>query len=177
MITNWKLSFDRVIKSEGGFVLSNIPGDAGGQTYAGIARVPNPDWEGWALIDKGIMPSDEMVMKFYKVKIWDKVKGDELPTGVDYLVFDFAVNAGVKQAIKLLQRSVGTPDDGLIGPATLKAVSAKSVDEIVNEYSKQKETFYRSIVERRPANAKFLKGWLNRVAHVKEFVDKMENMA
>lgn len=177
MITNWKLSFDRVIKSEGGFVLSNIPGDAGGQTYAGIARVPNPDWEGWALIDQGIMPPDEMVMKFYKVKIWDKVKGDELPTGVDYLVFDFAVNAGVKQAIKLLQRSVGTPDDGLIGPATLKAVSSKSVDEIVNEYSKQKETFYRSIVERRPANAKFLKGWLNRVAHVKEFVDKMENMA
>lgn len=173
MKENWKTSFDRVLKSEGGFVLTTLQGDAGGQTYAGIARVPNPQWEGWALIDQNKTPPDEMVMKFYKAAIWDKIKGDELPTGVDYLVFDFAVNAGPGQAAKLLQRAVGAVADGAIGPATIAAVKAHDPAELLDEYAKKKEEFYHAIVERRPENARFIKGWLNRVAHVGEIAKTM----
>lgn len=192
MKENWQTSFDKVMKSEGGFVLTNIPGDAGGLTYAGIARVPNPSWEGWAVIDEYLQHSEfkadgkpvtlplpiaailePKVLSFYKAAIWDKVKGDDLPAGIDYLVFDFAVNAGPSQSAKTLQRAVGVVADGAIGPGTLAAVKAKDPKELVVEFGKQKEAFYHAIVERRPDNAKFIKGWLNRVAHVESIAHTM----
>jgi lysozyme family protein len=173
MKANWEKSRDLVIDSEGGYQLTTIPGDAGGQTYTGIARVPNPDWEGWALIDKGQMPPKEMVWKFYKTKVWDKVRGDELPSGVDYLAFDFAVNAGASRAIKTLQQAVGAIPDGIIGPATMKFIQGYSGEELIKNYSEVKEEFYRGIVARKPDQVKFLKGWLNRVAHVEIVADTM----
>jgi lysozyme family protein len=173
MKENWEAAFDRVIDSEGGYRLTNIPGDMGGQTYAGIARVPNPDWEGWALIDKGQTPPKEIVMRFYKTRIWDRVKGDELPTGLDYLVYDFGVNAGPGQSAKLLQRIVGAVDDGVIGPKTLALVKAKDPTEVIEAFSDQKEAFYEAIVQRNPTQAKFLKGWKNRIAHAQDFAEIM----
>jgi lysozyme family protein len=171
MNANWEKSRDLVIESEGGYQLTNIPGDAGGQTYAGIARTKNPDWEGWALIDKGQMPPKEMVWDFYKTKVWDKVRGDELPLGVDYLAFDFAVNSGVGRAVKTLQSAVGANPDGAIGPATMAAI--KGCPDLLKRFSAAKEAFYKGIVERKPDQVKFLKGWLNRVAHVEAVADTM----
>lgn len=173
MKDNWEHAFDTVIASEGGYKLTNIPGDLGGQTYAGIARVPNPDWEGWALIDKGETPPKEMVMRFYKTRIWDRIKGDDLPTGLDYLVYDFAVNAGPGQSAKLLQRAVGAKDDGVIGNGTLGAVQAKTPAEVIEGFTEQKEAFYKALVEKRPEQSKFIRGWMNRVAHSKEVAETM----
>ena len=173
MKENWQHAFDTVIESEGGYKLTTLQGDAGGQTYAGIARVPNPNWEGWAVIDKGETPSKEMVMHFYKSHIWDKVHGDDLPTGLDYLVYDFAVNAGPGQSAKLLQRAVGVTDDGAIGNGTLAAVNAHNATDVIEKFTKQKEAFYDAIVAKRPENGRFLKGWLNRVAHSKGIAETM----
>ena len=173
MKENWEKSFDEVMRSEGGFVLTDIPGDLGGQTYAGIARKPNPDWEGWALIDRGIMPNKSMVMDFYKTRCWNPIKGDDLPSGIDYLVYDFAVNAGVWQSAKLLQRVVGSTADGIIGSMTLAAVNGKEPVDLINLFTKQKEAFYNIIVQNRPEQVKFIKGWMNRVNHSKEIALKM----
>lgn len=167
MQSNWEKSFDEVMRSEGGFVLTDISGDLGGQTYAGIARKPNPSWVGWKLIDDGVMPNKTMVMDFYKT-IWNSVKCDNLPAGVDYLVYDFAVNAGAGQSAKLLQRAVGVPADGGIGPVTLAAVNSKDAKELIDLFTEQKEAFYNLIVKNRPEQVKFLKGWMNRVKHSKE---------
>ena len=173
MKENWEHAFDKVIESEGGYQLTTLKGDAGGQTYAGIARVPNPHWEGWAIIDKGERPPKEMVMHFYKTAIWDKVHGDDLPAGLDYLVYDFAVNAGPGQSAKILQRAVGVVDDGAIGNGTLAAVRSHNAQDLIDEFTKKKEDFYHSIVAKRPENERFLKGWLNRVAHVKGIAENM----
>ena len=173
MKNNWPKARDLVIESEGGYKLTNIPGDAGGQTYAGIARVPNPNWEGWALIDKGQTPPKEMVWAFYKTQFWDKVRGDELPIGVDYLVFDFAVNAGISRSVKTLQQAVGAIADGAIGPATIKAIQGYPAEELINKFSEVKQAFYRGLVAKKPEQEKFLKGWLNRVAHVEGVADTM----
>jgi lysozyme family protein len=173
MKDNWTKSCDLVIESEGGYKLTTIPGDLGGQTYAGIARVPNPHWEGWALIDKGDMPPKEMVWAFYKTQVWDKVRGDELPVGVDYMVYDFAVNAGISRAVKTLQQAVGAVADGALGPATLKAIEGYPAEELIKKYSEVKEAFYHGIVASKPEQVKFLKGWLNRVAHVGIVADTM----
>ena len=172
MQSNWEKSFDEVIKSEGGFVLTDISGDLGGQTYAGIARKPNPGWVGWKLIDDGVMPNKTMVMDFYKT-IWNSVKCDDLPAGVDYLVYDFAVNAGPGQSAKLLQRAVCVPADGGIGPITLAAVKSKDAKELIDLFTEQKKSFYNLIVQNRPEQVKFLKGWMNRVNHSKEIASHM----
>ena len=171
MKDNWEKSCDKVLESEGGYQLTTLVGDLGGQTYAGIARNPNPHWEGWELIDKGETPPKEIVRSFYKANFWDKVRGDELPAGIDYLVYDFAVNAGVNRAAKFLQQSVGATPDGAIGPATIAAV--KSSTDLVEKFSNVKEAFYKGIVERKPDQARFIKGWLNRVAHVQTAATSM----
>jgi lysozyme family protein len=86
-----------------------------------------------------------------------------LPSGIDYLVFDFAVNAGCGRSAKILQAAVGATPDGGIGPMTLAAVNALDGDELIERFSQGKEDFYRSL----NTFETFGKGWLNRVAAVK----------
>jgi lysozyme family protein len=87
------------------------------------------------------------------------------------LVYDFAVNAGFGRAVKTLQSAVGTNPDGAIGPATIAAV--KSSTDLVEKFSNVKEAFYKGIVERKPDQARFIKGWLNRVEHVQAAATSM----
>jgi len=105
----------------------------------------------------------------YQQKYWNAVKADDLPEGVDYLAFDFAVNAGPGRAAKLLQQAVGVTADGAIGPATLKAVAAMQPADLIEKYSAAKEAFYRSL----PTFETFGKGWLRRVAEVKTISEGM----
>jgi lysozyme family protein len=105
----------------------------------------------------------EMVEPLYKRKFWDACKCDDMPSGIDYLVFDFAVNAGVGRSAKILQTAVGVTPDGGIGPITLAAVKAQDPAELVQKFSDAKEAFYRSL----NTFETFGKGWLNRVAAVK----------
>ena len=105
----------------------------------------------------------EMVEPLYKRKFWDVCKCDEMPSGIDYLVFDFAVNAGPGRSAKILQTAVGVTPDGGIGPMTLAAVNSFSEAELVEKFSQAKEDFYRSL----NTFETFGKGWLNRVAAVK----------
>ena len=60
------------------------------------------------------------VASLYKTEYWDKVRGDDLPSGVDWAAFDWAVNSGSKRPAKAIQRIVGAKQDGAIGPKTLK---------------------------------------------------------
>lgn len=167
-----KENFDRalaaVLKSEGGFV--NNPKDPGGMTNLGVTI---KTWE--AFVGRNVTEKEmrnltpEMVGKMYQQKYWNAVKADDLPEGVDYLAFDFAVNAGPGRAAKLLQQAVGVTADGAIGPATLKAVAAMQPADLIEKYSAAKEAFYRSL----PTFETFGKGWLRRVAEVKTISEGM----
>jgi lysozyme family protein len=108
-----------------------------------------------------LTPAD--VEPLYKKKYWDVVRADELPSGIDYLVFDMGVNAGPGRSIKLLQTALGVPADGGFGPMTMAAVQAVDPNELIERFSQAKEDFYRSLT----TFATFGKGWLNRVADVK----------
>jgi lysozyme family protein len=110
---------------------------------------------------RGLTP--EKVEPLYKKKYFDAVRGDELPVGLDYLMFDFAVNAGAGRAIKTLQTAVGVTPDGGFGPMTMAAVQGVDPNELIERFSQAKEDFYRSLT----TFATFGKGWLNRVADVK----------
>ena len=169
MISNWQKSFELMLKSEGGYV--NNPADPGGMTNLGVTKAT---WENWVGREsdeaemRGLTP--EKVEPLYKKKYWDAVRGDEIENGgVAYLLFDFAVNAGVGRSIKTLQTAVGVTPDGGFGPMTLAAVQAIDPVELIEKFSQAKEDFYRSL----NTFATFGKGWLNRVAAVKQKASSM----
>ena len=162
MKDNWEKSFELMLASEGGYV--NHPSDPGGMTNLGVTKRVWEEWVGRESNEKEMRSlTPEMVAPLYKRKFWDACKCDELPTGVDYLVFDFAVNAGPGRSAKILQTAVGVPADGGIGPITLAAVKAQDPTELIQKFSDAKEAFYRSL----NTFETFGKGWLNRVAAVK----------
>ena len=168
MIENWDKAFERVMKSEGGFV--NHPSDPGGMTNLGVTK---KNWENWVKhpVDEAEMRglTHEKVKPFYKANYWDPVKGDELPSGIDYLTFDFAVNAGVGRAAKILQFALGTTADGVIGKGTIGVALKADPDETIRKFSEEKEKFYKSL----PTFGTFGKGWLNRVAEAKDLAESM----
>lgn len=159
-------SFEKMIINEGGYVLHNVSGDHGGQTYAGIARNFHSNWEGWPIIDQGNMDNSElsqMVRNFYKGNYWNKVKGDDLNhQGVAEAIFDFAVNAGVKAASKLAQLVIEATPDGIIGPKSVSKLNNVDEEHFIAKYALAKIARYAEICKRNPDQKKFLLGWINR---------------
>lgn len=155
-------AFEKVLLAEGGYKLTNIANDKGGQTYAGITRRSNPRWPGWLDIDAGKTPESQAVRELYRAQYWDRVRGDELPQKIAESLFDSAVNMGVTTAVKLAQLVVGTTPDGVTGPVTVQALNAIAPEVFVAQYTLAKIARYRDIVMRDRTQGKFLLGWLNR---------------
>ena len=163
MKSNFDKALNAVLKSEGGFV--NHESDPGGMTNLGCTKATWEAWVGHPVDEKAmraLTPAD--VAPLYKKKYWDAVKGDELPIGIDYMVFDFAINSGPRMASKVLQRCVGSVEDGAIGPKTIAAVSSKNQQELIRDYAKRRLSFYEEL----PTFPVFGKGWKNRVNDVEK---------
>jgi lysozyme family protein len=162
MQSNWQKSFELMLQSEGGYV--NNPLDPGGRTNLGVTQAV---WENWVgrKVDEPEMRglTAEKVEPLYKKNYWNAVRGDELPVGLDYLVFDFGVNAGAGRSIRLLQSAVGVTPDGGFGPITLNAVKSFEPAKLINNFSNEKVSFYKLL----PTFSTFGKGWLNRVEQTK----------
>lgn len=156
-------AFERMIANEGGYKLTNINGDKGGQTYAGIARNKNPGWPGWASVDRGDVPASSLVRDFYRIEFWSRIGGDQiLCQRVAENMFDFSVNAGVSVAAKLAQVVVGATPDGKIGAKSIVALNDANAEKFVALYALAKIARYRDIVTKDRSQAKFLLGWINR---------------
>lgn len=169
MRANFAQSLSLVLQHEGGYV--NHPRDPGGATNRGVTQTVYNDWRvGSGLPERGVRDiTDAEVMAIYKKLYWDKVKGDELPVGVDYCVFDFAVNSGVSRSTRYLQRSLGVVEDGIIGPATLKAAQAAEADCLVDGVCNARLSFLKGLT---PFNT-FGKGWTRRVEDVRSHAKAM----
>jgi len=161
MNSNFEASLAHVLQSEGGF--SNLSADPGGMTNLGCTKAVWEEFVGHPVSEadmRGLTPDD--VAPLYKRKYWDKVSGDDLPAGLDYAVFDAAINSGPGRAAKWLQEAVGVTADGAIGSGTLAAVAAFDVQELIKAYSDKRLGFLQSL----PTFETFGKGWTNRVASV-----------
>lgn len=168
MKENFEKALEAVLHHEGGFV--NHPSDPGGMTNLGCTKKVWEEYVGHPVDEatmRGLKPAD--VAPLYKTKYWDKVHGDELPNGVDYVVFDAAINSGPGRAAKWLQEVVGVAADGAIGPGTMKAVAAMSPAEIVSAYQAKRLSFLQAL----PTWGTFGKGWGRRVAEVGSAADTM----
>jgi lysozyme family protein len=161
MKENFHPALAHVLISEGGYV--HHPSDPGGRTCLGVTQAVWEEWIGRPSNEKEMRSlTPEMVAPLYRRKYWDKIQGDNLPDGVDYAVFDMAVNSGPGRAAKFLQEVVGVKADGAIGPQTLTAVNKKDPEELIKAYNAKRRAFLESL----PTFATFGKGWSTRVAGV-----------
>ena len=112
---------DFTFREEGGFV--DNPSDPGGATNLGITLDKLRDWRGdpdLGLAAIKALGRDE-ASAIYAADYWNPVRGDDLPVGLDLLVFDFAVTSQVVNSSRLLQTQLGVRSDGWIGDVTLEA--------------------------------------------------------
>jgi len=165
---NWEQCFALVLKEEGGYV--DDPRDPGGATNLGCTKAVWEQYIGHSVTKNDIRnlgPND--VMPLYKKKYWDSIKGDDLPAGVDYAVFDFAINSGPSRAAKTLQSVVGVATDGSIGPATLAAIETSNIRDIATRICEKRLAFLQGL----PTWGVFGKGWGSRVSRVEDIAFRM----
>lgn len=181
MIGNFDKSLPLVLASEGGF--SNVTGDRGKATNQGItlktlkdfyAAFDYGDWDEDGdidIMDIVMLDTPDKAAPIYRKWFWDRIRGDELPSGVDYLIFDSAVNHGPKNAGIFLQRAanrqgINLTVDGSIGPMTIWAVSEREPQWLIADILRERDIFYKKIIARDPSQSKFERGWMNRLAAV-----------
>lgn len=164
MRQNFDAALQHVLEDEGGF--SNHPKDPGGATMKGVTletyRLYKKNQHLTAEDLKKI--TNEELRDIYYRRYWNAVKGDDLPSGVDYCVFDCAVNSGPGRATKLLQEVIGVKSDGVIGPITLAAIKSTDPVELIHKYTDKRIQFWRSL----PTFETFGKGWVARGERVQK---------
>lgn len=153
-----------LIEKEGGYRLTNVEHDRGGETYAGISRKSNPDWEGWPFIDRGQTPPREIVHVCYKLKYWNPVRGDGIKDeNVAGILFSSSVLSGPGVATVLCQCAVGVKVDGKFGRKTLEAVNACDTGFFEARFALARIARFADIAESDSTQRKFFRGWVNRV--------------
>jgi lysozyme family protein len=163
MQSNFERCLELLLKHEGGFV--NHPSDPGGMTNLGVTKQVWEEWVGHPVNEKQMRNlTPIMVAPLYKRKYWDACRADELISGLDYCVFDVAVNSGVGRAIKFLQVAVGVPADGGFGPVTMAAVkkAEENTASLIEEYCDIRLQFLKSL----KTFPVFGRGWERRVSEV-----------
>jgi len=178
---NFRKAFDAIINGfEGKY--SNDKDDPGGETYKGIARNMNKDFEGWGIIDSQrgnrnfpeVLEGDNLlqlyVLNFYKKNYWDKFMGDKLGESTGLEMFDQSVNLGTRRAVEHLQRSLNIlnnrqqfyPDikvDGAMGNQSFDAYknccSKQGENLLVNVLNMFQGKYYIELIEKKEVFEKF----------------------
>ena len=162
-MSNYETCLEIILHHEGGYV--NHPKDPGGETNLGVTKRVYEEWGGTQDMKELTV---EDVAPIYRKNYWDRVRGDDLPAGLDLCVFDFGVNAGTGRAAKYLQNLVGATADGAIGPATIAKVdqfcSMEGVEGAIQEYQKRRQEYYESL----STFETFGRGWTRRVDETTE---------
>lgn len=164
MKDNFGPALAAVLIHEGGYV--NHPRDPGGATNKGVTQRVYDDFR----VNNGVFPrsvkhiQQAEVETIYRKQYWDACRCDDLPAGVDYCVFDFAVNSGTNRAARYLQRAVGVLEDGKIGPITIAAAKAKCASDTINGICDSRMAFLKQL----GTFPVFGKGWSRRVSDVRD---------
>lgn len=145
-----------VLQNEGGYV--NHPNDPGGETNMGIAKkfYPNLDIKNL---------TKNQAIEIYRNDYWNKMNLIEIyDENLVLQIFDMGVNAGIKTAIKMVQRIVEAEVDGWIGEETTRLINKSEID-LAEFYKQERKKYYFSLARRKPDLQVFLAGWLNRIDH------------
>lgn len=146
--------FNRLIGHEGGYV--NDPRDPGGETNWGITK-RTAQANGY----QGSMRAmtREQAYKIYYSAFWLRYQCDKMPDAVAFQFFDAAVNHGLGNASRMLQRAVNVADDGIIGNMTIAAIKKMAISDVIMRLNAERLEFYCKL----STFATFGKGWVRRV--------------
>jgi lysozyme family protein len=162
MDRNFARALPLVLRHEGGYV--DHPKDPGGATNRGVTIATFRAYvKPGGTKDDLKRITDEQVATVYYRHYWAAVMAHELPSGVDYAVFDFAVNSGPARAARYLQKIVGVAQDGKVGPKTIAAAKAMNASTIVNRLCDDRMAFLKAL----KTWPTFGRGWTRRVADVR----------
>jgi lysozyme family protein len=165
---NFPRSLELVLKHEGGF--SNHPKDPGHATNMGITRATLASWRQRSVsVDDVKRLTKAEAAQIYRARYWDAVKGDSLPSGLDYAMFDYGVNSGPGRAIKHLQDVLLVRADGIIGPETLGAIQGANT-VITVSWLLDKRLAWLKRLKTWPT---FGKGWTSRITEVRHWATRM----
>lgn len=157
---NFPSIMDEVFRHEGGYV--NHRNDPGGETNYGISKRAHPSVDIRSL-------TKAQAREIYRKSYWAQVRGDDLPDGLDLVAMDAGVNSGVSRGSKWLQKAIGTPADGKIGPNTLAAARAADPLEAIEAACAARMGFLRGL----RTWSSFGKGWTRRVASVEAVATRL----
>lgn len=143
----------------------NDPTDMGGETKFGVAKNGNPDLNIRTLDWAGA--SSVYYKRYWLAASCDKLT--EFAPRVAVLHFDGAVNHGVIRANRFLQRALGVKEDGVIGNQTLGVAKLANQISLCHTICDIREKFYRDIVANKPAQVRFLNGWLRRINEMRAY--------
>lgn len=154
---------EKILQHEGGFV--NDPNDKGGATKFGITLDTLSDWKHKEVTTADIqaLTKDEAVQIYLSKYIYgpgfDTIPDDK----VRYLVVDMWVHHGPRRATLIIQKSLGLPGDGILGPKTLSYLRSFDIS-IFSKVLSNRMRFYGTLITKDPTQAKFAAGWLDRCA-------------
>lgn len=156
-------AFERVIGHEGKF--QDNPKDRGNWT-SGIVGVGELKGTKYGISAMSYPKLDiknltlEKAKEIYKEDFWDRAKADQYDSAIAFQLFDYAINHGIGNAIRMLQRAVGVVDDGIVGKITLAAISNMSTTDVIMRLTAERLEF----IVKLSTWDEFGKGWVRRSA-------------
>lgn len=166
-MANAKLLQPFILRWEGGFV--DDPLDRGGATNKGITIGTFRQFYGKdATVEQLKNITDEQWLRIFKAGYWDKWKADEIVNqSIANIVVDWAWASGPVTSIKQVQAILGVDSDGIVGPRTLAAINSADQRILFDDIHDARLRFVDNIVLRDPTQARFIKGWKNRINDIK----------
>ena len=166
MKINFESSLSHVLVHEGGYV--DHPSDPGGATNKGVTLAVFQRFFGTGKTKEDLKAiTDEQLGEVYETGYWNKCRCNDLPDGVDYVVFDQAVNSGPGRSARWLQNAVGATVDGGVGPLTIATTVAHAPAVAINAMCDARLTFLKSIRNGELWEV-FGRGWQRRVDGVRQ---------
>ena len=157
-----------VLQFEGGYV--DDPNDPGGETNLGVTKNV---WKEWVNrpVEIGEMRqlTPELVAPLYRVKYWDAIKADDLPSGLDLCAFDCAVNQGVNRSIKFLEQSVNDDLSGVMDDDLIEKINSLVPILLIDDFTLKREMHYKML----PTFNIYGKGWMKRLDEVEDMAKQM----
>jgi lysozyme family protein len=173
---NFDRSLKAVLAHEGGFTRSRHDrgnwtsgvigqGELKGTKYGIAAHAfPHLDIKNLTIDEAGAI---------YRKKYWAICRCDELGAGLDFAVFDLAVNSGVGRAVQFLQRVIGERDDGAFGPRTMAAVKRHNTATVIVSLCNYRLDWLKKI----STWNRYGRGWERRVTGTKSLAIQMAQNA
>lgn len=155
MALNFDEIFERLISHEGGYV--NHPDDPGGETNWGIT-LTTARANGYTGSMRHMKRNQ--AKEIYRKAYWERAKCSQYHSAIGFQMFDAAVNHGIGNAIRMLQRAIGVAADGTVGKITLAAINEKSLDDVLVLFNAERLDFYSKL----QTFTTFGRGWTRRVS-------------